>query len=424
MIIPLGNRCEYYCIISTCRRLPNIESAAYEGIVVIDIRTFLLVLGIGNIGFALLMAGYARGPASHPAMRMWALARLVQGAAHLLGWLRPDLPWVGVALAANTALIVGTALELAAYCIFLGFKQWRAMLLPSTAMAVLIAYGARALHLPPAQMVVVMSLLLLVFNLAMAVLLLRPGMHASVLQRLIGWNVVLFCVAMAARAWQGMGNHHLHLFSATGMQSATFIAGYILMIVNGFGFLLLCKEKDDARMVQLATIDSLTGLINRHAFFDRTDSARALASRQRSPIALMMIDIDHFKRINDCFGHATGDEALVLFAATAKARLRDHDIMGRLGGEEFALVLPATDLEGAILAAERLRSTVAAAVLSTGSGPYSMTISVGVVVIDPQEHINAALARADHALYAAKSGGRDRVCVGQGAAAGRLRVVA
>jgi diguanylate cyclase (GGDEF)-like protein len=139
----------------------------------------------------------------------------------------------------------------------------------------------------------------------------------------------------------------------------------------------------------------------------------------RSPIALMMIDIDHFKRLNDRFGHATGDEALCVFAATAQQALRDHDIMGRLGGEEFALVLPGTDLEGALQAAERLRIAVAAAVLPTSGSQYSMTVSIGVVVIDPNEHIKSALARADHALYAAKSAGRNRVEVGEP----RLRVV-
>lgn len=385
----------------------------------IDIRTFMLVLGIGNIGFALLMAGYARGQASHPAMRVWAIARLVQGCAHLAGWLRPDLPSNGVAAAANTALIIGTALELAAYCVFLGLRRWLSALLPLTLLAVMAMVGARALHMPPAKLMVLMSTLLGLYSMAMAWLLLRPGAHGSVLQQMIGWNNLVFAIAMGARAWYGVGAPHTHLFSVGAIQSITFLTGYFVMIVNGFGFLLLCKEKDDARMIQLATIDSLTGLINRHAFFDRTDSARALSLRQRSPIALMMIDLDHFKKINDCFGHATGDEALVLFAATARATLRDHDIMGRLGGEEFALVLPATDLEGAILAAERLRMTVAAAVLPTSGGDYSMTISVGVVVIDPHEHINAALARADHALYAAKTGGRNRVNVGHT----QLRVV-
>jgi diguanylate cyclase (GGDEF)-like protein len=397
----------------------HFQAVQTEEIPVIDIRTFMLVLAIGNIGFAVLVAGYARGPTPHAAMPVWAWAKLVQGVAHLLGWMRPDLPWVGVAYVVNTALIVGAALELSAYCVFLGLPRFRAALVPLTLLGLGLMHGARALHAPPFLLMGVMSVILCLFSIAMAWLLLRPGKPASLLQRLIGCNDVVFCLAMGARVVLALSDRHQHVLAQGALQTATLVAGYILMIVNGFGFLLLCKEKDDARMVQLATFDNLTGLVNRHAFFDRTEHARATAMRQRSPIALLMIDIDHFKRINDCFGHATGDEALCLFASISRASLREHDILGRMGGEEFALVLPDTDLEGAILAAERLRTTVASSILQTTAAPYSMTISIGVVVIDPHEHVNAALARADHALYAAKKGGRNRVNAGHG----RLRMV-
>lgn len=381
----------------------------------------MLVLAIGNIGFAALMAAYARSAADNPALRISAAAKLVQGCAHLLGWLRPDLPYVGVAVAANTALILGSAVELAAYCTFFGFARWKRVLYPCSALALLIFHSARFGRASPNDLVVLMSVILALFSAAMAWLLLRasPSPGHSLLRRVIGANDAIFALAMAWRAYAGIVQGHMAVFTPGVVQSGTYLAGYLLMIVNGFGFLLLCKEKDDQKLALLATVDSLTGLVNRRAFFERTDSARLLATRLRSPIALMMIDIDHFKRINDRFGHATGDEALCVFAATARQALRDHDIMGRLGGEEFALVLPGTDLEGAVQAAERLRQAVAAAMLPTSGPPYSMTVSIGVVVIDPMEHIKSALARADHALYAAKSGGRDRIEVGQH----RLRVV-
>lgn len=379
----------------------------------IDIRTFMLVLALGNLGFALLMAGYARGPSSHPAMHVWAWARLLRGAAHLLVWSRPDVGGVWTAAGGYTLLIVGMATEVAAYCLFLDLARWRWRLLWSTLLALVLVVAASAAQLPPMQLLRVVLGAAAAFSLAMAALLLRDWTGASLLRRLIGLNNVLFAAALGARAVHGMTVTHLHLVSADGLLSATIAICYFMMIVNGSGFLLLCKEKDDARMVQLASYDFLTGLVNRHAFLERTASARALAARQRTPIALMMIDIDHFKKINDCYGHAMGDEALALFAARAKATLRDHDILGRLGGEEFALLLPATDLAGALLAAERLRSTVAASVLTSDSGDYAMTISVGVVVVEDYEHINAALARADRALYAAKTGGRNRISVGR-----------
>jgi diguanylate cyclase (GGDEF)-like protein len=101
-----------------------------------------------------------------------------------------------------------------------------------------------------------------------------------------------------------------------------------------------------------------------------------------------------------------------VFADTARGVLREHDVIGRLGGEEFALALPGTTLDGAIEAAERLRMAVTAAPVIAGVPGYRMTVSIGVVVIDPFEGLAAALARADHALYAAKTGGRNRVQVG------------
>jgi diguanylate cyclase (GGDEF)-like protein len=185
------------------------------------------------------------------------------------------------------------------------------------------------------------------------------------------------------------------------------------MIVNGFGFLLLCKQKDDAEMARLATTDALTGLPNRRAFLERAEQARLASQRQRHPLALMMIDIDHFKQLNDRWGHACGDEALVVFARTARQVMREYETIGRLGGEEFAMILPGADLQGAMQAAERLRLAVRAATVMTSGPSYTMTVSIGVVVLDPNEDLSAALARADRALYAAKRDGRDRVEAGE-----------
>jgi diguanylate cyclase (GGDEF)-like protein len=404
---------------SSCLKKHGRASLTDKEAAVIDIRTFMLVLAIGNFAFAVLMAGYARTASGNPAMRVWAWAKLVQGCAQLLGWLRPDLPYLGVTIAANTTLILGSAFEVAAYCTFFGFARWKRWLYPFSALALLVLHGARLNHASANDLVVVVSAILALFSGAMAWILLRQGANHSLLRRLIGLNDVVYSMAMGFRAYTAVVHGHMSVFTPGAVQTATYVAAYLLLIANGFGFLLLCKEKDDQEMALLATIDSLTGLVNRRAFFERTESARLLATRLHSPIALMMIDIDHFKRLNDRFGHATGDEALRVFAATAQLTLRDHDIMGRLGGEEFALVLPATDLEGATQAAERLRQAVAAALPPASDSQYGMTVSIGVVVIDPNEHINSALARADRALYAAKNSGRDCVVVGEP----RLRVV-
>ncbi|MFD2364951.1 GGDEF domain-containing protein [Pseudoduganella sp. GCM10020061] len=379
----------------------------------IDIRTFLLVLAIGNIGFAMMIAGYSRTGSRHPGMDVWKWARLVQGIAHAFGYMRLAYWSNGLEALTNTLLITGIALEVGAYAVFLGIPKYKRVLVPVTLIAALGFQFWRLNTSSHGEIMALMSLIIAMFTAMMAYLLLRDWRTCSPLQRLIGLNDVLFFFVMVVRAYASVSDPDSTLFRPGVVHSAAFITGYCLLIVNGFGFLLLCKYKDDRTMEELATIDSLTGLLNRRAFFERTDAARALSLRLQKPFALMMLDIDHFKRLNDRFGHATGDEALSVFARTVRGELREHDIMGRLGGEEFALAMPGTDLAGALQAAERLRVAVSEAPVLTDGNFYRMTVSVGVVVVDPNEHINSALARADHALYAAKSGGRDRVESGE-----------
>jgi diguanylate cyclase (GGDEF)-like protein len=372
---------------------------------VFDIQTFMLALGIGNIGLAVLMAGYTHGVAVHPGLRLWMWARLGLGLIQLLGWLRPllGMPWLEAVV--PVGWVAGISLEVAAYCVFFNFHRWRRVLYPATAAALVVVASAHSAGASVGELTTLISVIIALFAAAMSVILLRPRKRgSSPLQRLIGANDALFAIAMGVWAWVGVESAPVRAFA--------YLAGYLLMIVNGFGFLLLWKQKDDARIELLATTDFLTGLVNRRAFFARAESARMLAARLRKPITLMMLDIDHFKQLNDRFGHATGDQALVVFADTARKVLREHDIMGRLGGEEFALALPGTDLDGAVQAAERLRLAVTEAPLPASAQTYTMTVSIGVVLVDPTEELTAALARADHALYAAKSGGRNRVELG------------
>lgn len=379
----------------------------------IDIQTFMLVLAIGNIAFAMLIAGYARSGPVNAAMQLWQWAKLVQGCAHLLGWLSPDWPHAWLSVAVNCALVIGVMLEAAAYCAFLGFVRWRRILVPATLLALAAFDAARLTGASQGTLTVIMSTIIGGVSGVMAVVLLLPQNGNSVLQRIIGINNMVFCAGMVMRGWSSMWDSPLGLLTPDAIAAFTFVAGYALLIVNGFGFLLLCKQKDDRKLEQLATVDSLTGVFNRRAFFELSVAARMLASRQRHPISLMMLDLDHFKALNDSFGHAAGDQALGQFVLAAQSVLREPDILARMGGEEFAVTLPGTDLPGAIKAAERMRQAVRASALHAFAPGYQMSVSIGVVLVDPDEDINAALARADRALYEAKHGGRDRVVAGE-----------
>ena len=163
-----------------------------------------------------------------------------------------------------------------------------------------------------------------------------------------------------------------------------------------------------ARIQQLATLDELTGLANRRRGQELLAAEAARAQRDDRPFAVALVDLDHFKRLNDRFGHAGGDEALRRFALEARAALREVDAIARWGGEEFLVLMPGAAEPEALAALERLRARVAALVVPAAAGPMRFTLSAGVA-----QHGAAAVAetvaRADRALYRAKALGRDRV---------------
>jgi diguanylate cyclase (GGDEF)-like protein len=134
------------------------------------------------------------------------------------------------------------------------------------------------------------------------------------------------------------------------------------------------------------------------------------ADRYGATYSLLMVDIDHFKRVNDTYGHQVGDQAIQAMADACKALMRPTDIVARYGGEEFIITLTHTELEGALKVAERLRLAVADIVVPTEQGGLTFTISVGVSSYAKPSRLEQIIAAADHALYAAKAGGRNRVC--------------
>ena len=163
---------------------------------------------------------------------------------------------------------------------------------------------------------------------------------------------------------------------------------------------------------RLLITDQLTGVSNRARFYELAEAEFARWKRFRQPLSALMIDIDHFKRINDTYGHAAGDEVLRQVAVSLQTGLRSIDVIGRVGGEEFAILLPSIDLEGAEMVAERLRRTVAGLSPVSDGTAIPVTISLGVAQIDGDARaFDALLKAADAALYSAKQGGRNKVVV-------------
>ncbi len=165
----------------------------------------------------------------------------------------------------------------------------------------------------------------------------------------------------------------------------------------------------EARLRKQATRDPLTGLANRSHFDAQATEALERSQRSGVPVTLMLCDVDHFKRVNDQYGHAVGDQVLVAMGQVLADNLREGDVLARWGGEEFLALMPASPLDAASATAERIRAAVAQAPLSVGPAPIALTLSFGVAQVHGPDDLQAAIARADQALYAAKHAGRNRV---------------
>jgi len=188
-----------------------------------------------------------------------------------------------------------------------------------------------------------------------------------------------------------------------------------LAVLPGGGRMLIYSDVTDIvrnaeELERLATTDGMTGVYNRRHFLTLADREWARARRYERPISFLMIDIDDFKSINDRFGHQVGDEMIVHLANLARHCKRDCDVLARIGGEEFALLLPETDLLQAEIVAERLRREVAANALVVASHTIPATVSIGVAASVPaMNDVSELMKAADWALYDAKHAGRNRV---------------
>lgn len=170
------------------------------------------------------------------------------------------------------------------------------------------------------------------------------------------------------------------------------------------------RKKAELDLLEMATVDSLTGLANRRAFIEQVDREITRVRRTANHASVLMIDIDYFKKINDQYGHAAGDAVLKELAELFRLRLRKSDVAGRLGGEEFAVLLPVTGIEGALIVAEHLRQKIAELGVKLEDKILNVTISIGVAEIDAiDSDSKIVLAHADYALYQAKQDGRNKV---------------
>ncbi len=277
--------------------------------------------------------------------------------------------------------------------------------------AVAVSAVASSTHQDPGQLrILQLSIVPPTFAAAALMLLLRrDGLQARLpLAALFVLHTIMNAVGLAEAVLQdaipsGIASF-TNWYGAVHVELMVYFIGTTLFVVA------LLKERSEQGHQAASLTDPLTGLPNRRAFYAACERILPRRQRNSAPMTVLAIDLDRFKGVNDTFGHAVGDQVLMVFAAVAGEHLRPGDIVGRLGGEEFAVLLPETNTSQGYEIADRLRSAFAEAAKSLGGHDIGATFSTGIaLIVGAEASISDALEEADAALYRAKLNGRNRI---------------
>ncbi len=377
----------------------------------LDATTMVLVLALGNLALCALLTFYDHGPVRPPALAAWALSKQVQaGAWTLLALGGASVVPESLALPGGYALLfAGVAVEAGATLERAGRHGWRRPILIAGGLAILAFFVCYLIDEQGLRSVAA-SILLGAFYLAGAAALAGGWREASLLQRFLAILTAVLALVVAARGlsvlllpggWRWLSSELLRQLSSAAL--------YLLMLANGFGMLLLGREGASRELARLEVVDPLLDVPNRRGFFNALAPWMALARRPGLPTALVVLDLDDFKRVNDGYGHPAGDAVLRHVVELCRRQLRDSDLLGRLVGVEFAILLPRTNADEAMLVAERIRAAIASSPVKSERAMIAMTASFGVTVIRPEDSSVTLFQRADDALQASKQAGRNRV---------------
>ncbi|MET0322703.1 MAG: GGDEF domain-containing protein [Duganella sp.] len=377
-----------------------------------DIKTLVLALALGNLSLCAALFFHEQAERANPERghAAWGRARQFQAVAWGLLYLRGTLPdFLTIALA-NALLLTGFALDAAALWDQAGRRIWRGYLLPVLTVAVAAFVGAWLLDRPAPERLAISSTAIGFFVLAGAGALGRRWSAGTLLRRYLVVSTVVLALVVVAR-----GVLTLALPNGWAWVSPELVQGlglaalYLIMLGNSFGYLLLTRQQLQGELERLEVIDPLTETLNRRGFHQALAPWMALARRPGQATALLVLTLDDFKRINDHYGHLAADMVLVDMAAACKRQLRDSDTMGHLGGGEFAIQLPRTTLDEALVVAERMRNALAAQPVKAEKAIINMTASLGATTIRADDTTVSLFQRADQALRAARTAGGNQV---------------
>ena len=382
---------------------------------ILHIPTLLVALLAGFLLLCVQLAVAQRGSLRQPALGIWAQASWALLFGYLFLGARLVLPlWVSVFLG-NGLVFVGMLLYNQALSVYLrnqrlGPWAWVGLGLALAALAAMIPWSL-------ASRTAMLSLVYALLLLPSIVLILRYRERREVALLMVAFTLMLSAGSMLFRFVHASlaPEQYTDLLQPSMGQGLTFMLSFIALLGSGFGFVLASFERMALHLEELASLDGMTGCLNRSTTDSLLEHNLERSRREGSPLAFALIDLDHFKQINDRHGHRAGDAALRAVVQTIRSRLRKSDVLGRMGGEEFGLILPATDAPGAQRLLDEVRRSVEQ--LDTQRDAQGqqirLTLSAGVAAVASDAIVDAdrLYGRADEALYRAKGSGRNRVCL-------------
>ena len=381
-----------------------------------DLRTLFMVLVIlyACLGFVCLFLPY-RMPGSH-ALANWGYAMLALAAGSGGIALRGVVPDLVSVILANALVLVSFLFVLRSVRQERG-RRWNAFGWSVVGVSMLLLSYFTYLQPDTRIRIVVCSLAMAILVVQPAVALIAAVPGASRRARiftaacLVGVGLVMLVRALLTTSW----GSNADLLAPDLVQFASNLLFAVFAVLATHGVAWIEIEQLHADLARLAMIDPLTAILNRRAFMLEYERELSRCMRDQTGLALAIFDLDHFKEVNDSYGHLVGDQVLRRVADTLRASLRGHDVLGRYGGEEFALLMPGADIAAAMAGAERARLAVSERPIETGRLSIPLTLSAGVAAYGVNGTDWESLLRsADAALYQAKRGGRNRVAAAPG----------
>jgi diguanylate cyclase (GGDEF)-like protein len=377
----------------------------------LDTRTVMVASVVNAAMLGVLSFWLAGDGPKTAAIKRWSVALLVFGLGLGALALRGVLPAFITFTVANTLLVVALALGLASLRKFVGIAasdplSW---VIVATVFAFYLAFPRPEAdyRLRAAILSICMAILF-----ARGALTLRQRVPPHSRRSFRFTEIVLWlCTAIvSARAVHVLIERSLDVMEPTLAHVSLFLFIGAFAMALTFGYLWMANEGLQGELAHLAAYDPLTQVLNRGAFLAQFEREVSRSKRERIPFSLAIFDLDRFKRINDAYGHPAGDRALQSVVATMRTGIRKHDVLGRYGGEEFALLMPNTAKAMAHQVAERIRADIELRGFETGGRKVNLTVSGGLATYPVDgEDWDTLLTAADNALYDAKAAGRNRV---------------